>query len=361
MNRLLLWLLAIPAYLRDLSKVLAFRLSLIFDSRKPLFLCEITQYGDMVVNLGNYHILQNKRFKLFIITFLDPSFIQKYVPNAWVMKVPFRVSNGWYWRSLCYLLARPREICLTSPVPNEGSLHFASLLRCEQVAAIDILGEQYEIEQKHRSRFTLFNSFSSKVDKPHVANRALDYYKNFTGIEMSRELYHQFYENLNIDSKGRDVILVPQAGNAYRDMEPTQLMGIIESFSKMDYSVRVLGTRNIVLPETCEDMIGKTNFLEACELIRGASMVIGAETSLIHFAHLIGKPTICLSGGGDYGKFIPWSEKRANLKVVTWNDHSCFGCSWDCEFEVLGLTTAPCIKNIELEAVYQAIQEFSEV
>lgn len=93
------------------------------------------------------------------------------------------------------------------------------------------------------------------------------------------------------------------------------------------------GSKNII------DLTGKTSLLELINIISFAEIVITNETSASHISVATRTPSICLLGGGHYGRFFPYqvdiideSNQKNNTIVVTCKDHSCFGCNWKCKY-----------------------------
>lgn len=79
------------------------------------------------------------------------------------------------------------------------------------------------------------------------------------------------------------------------------------------------------------NMIGKTSILEMIEIIRNAEFVITGDTSAVHFAMATRTKTICIVGGWEYGRFIPYktendedfSEDLLTINAVL----HCYGCN----------------------------------
>lgn len=73
--------------------------------------------------------------------------------------------------------------------------------------------------------------------------------------------------------------------------------------------------------------VGKLNLIESFAVIAGAAFFLGTDSGMWNASYVLGKPSICLYGGGEYGCFqhdAPW------IHYLTVADHSCFGCRWYC-------------------------------
>ena len=81
------------------------------------------------------------------------------------------------------------------------------------------------------------------------------------------------------------------------------------------------------------NMAGKTSLSEAVEIIRKAEFLVGNETSAIHIASAVDTPSICILGGGHFGRFVPYQYKREQFDttpVPVFHPMDCYGCNWIC-------------------------------
>ncbi len=107
------------------------------------------------------------------------------------------------------------------------------------------------------------------------------------------------------------------------------------------------------------DVTGKTSLLEMAGLINDARLVIGNETSPIHLAAAYQKKSVCILGGGHFGRFLPypsedhWNDRTLPIPVFTYKN--CFHCDWKCIYRVPAGSPFPCIGDISVEAVWEAI------
>jgi len=108
------------------------------------------------------------------------------------------------------------------------------------------------------------------------------------------------------------------------------------------------------------NMTGKTNLVNLVVIIRDALFLVGNETSAIHFAAAISKPSFCLLGGGHYGRFMPYdidskTEKPFPIPIIHKMD--CFGCNWQCRYSIKDGEPVPCIEKISVDEVFTIIQD----
>ena len=100
------------------------------------------------------------------------------------------------------------------------------------------------------------------------------------------------------------------------------------------------------------NMTGKTNLVELAVIIKGASFLVGNETSAIHFAAAVSTPAFCILGGGHYGRFIPYDIKiktERPLPVSIIHKMDCFNCNWHCCHPHKKNAPVPCIEKISVK------------
>lgn len=164
-------------------------------------------------------------------------------------------------------------------------------------------------------------------------------------------------------------ILFPGASSPHR-MWPVQYFAeIAETVTKhYGWHMVVCGTRaesqiakSIV--ETsgltgASDLSGRTTLAEFVELVRGARLLVGNETSAVHIAAAVHTPSVCILGGGHYGRFMPYSEVAEGMKPgAIFHRMECFNCNWRCVKPHEPGSCLPCVKKVSVEAVAKAITE----
>jgi ADP-heptose:LPS heptosyltransferase len=158
----------------------------------------------------------------------------------------------------------------------------------------------------------------------------------------------------------KSIILVPGSESPTRQWPPACYAEIVDRF-RTDYpSFRVLlvgseKDRQVAIENSArnglmgvQDLRGETSSLELTQLINGSSLVVGNETGPLHIAIALGVPTVCILGGGHYGRFMPYGDPRYN-QVVT-NRLECFGCDWNCK-----RSRVECIVDISVDKVWKAV------
>jgi ADP-heptose:LPS heptosyltransferase len=104
----------------------------------------------------------------------------------------------------------------------------------------------------------------------------------------------------------------------------------------------------------CEilNMAGRTTLRQLLELIYFSRLVVGNESAGMHLANAVGVKSVCILGGGHFGRFLPYPEvERTNwAKSVTWE---CFGCDWECKFGRGRNEPVKCIDVQSIDLVFE--------
>jgi len=108
------------------------------------------------------------------------------------------------------------------------------------------------------------------------------------------------------------------------------------------------------------NLAGKTSLLALVGIIQKARLVVANDTSAIHIAAAVATPSVCILGGGHYGRFLPYPKRLRHNKAVpmpVYRQMDCFGCNWKCVFSPKGGEVMPCMKEVSVEDVWGAVTE----
>ncbi len=81
---------------------------------------------------------------------------------------------------------------------------------------------------------------------------------------------------------------------------------------------------------------GRTDLPQLASILSASRLVLTNETSAVHIAAACGTPTVCLLGGGHFGRFMPYKvqqSKHRPLPRAVIHSMPCFGCNWECIYE----------------------------
>jgi len=109
------------------------------------------------------------------------------------------------------------------------------------------------------------------------------------------------------------------------------------------------------------DCVGKTSLAELAELLRNAMVVVANDTSAVHIAAAVGTPVLCILGGGNYGRFLPYAVEEQNshgtTPYVVVQPMPCFDCNWQCIYPRKHAEAVKCISDISVEQVWRKLEE----
>lgn len=103
------------------------------------------------------------------------------------------------------------------------------------------------------------------------------------------------------------------------------------------------------------DLAGRTTLAQLVELIRAARLVVGNETGAVHIAASVDTPAISITGGGHYGRFVPYPPEHSGPLVAA-QPMSCFFCDWTCVYPLDDGAPAPCITAVSVDAVWSQVE-----
>ncbi len=175
--------------------------------------------------------------------------------------------------------------------------------------------------------------------------------------------------SLDVNRNERNgVIIFPGAGVSKRGWEPSNFAALIRLIMQNSTQpVFVTGgpaekaigdylTENLP-PGSFTNLIGKTSLPELIELTGSAALIISNESSAIHIAAATGTPSICILGGGHYGRFAPYPDHMAFKPVCVYEKMPCYFCDWFCKFKTEENEPFPCLGNIPLSEVWRSTKE----
>ena len=106
------------------------------------------------------------------------------------------------------------------------------------------------------------------------------------------------------------------------------------------------------------NIAGKTSLPEFVEIIRGAKLLIGNDTSAVHISAAVSTPSVCILGGGHFGRFMPYGEAVDGVKpIAVYARMNCFGCNWICIKNYEPNLCVPCIAAVSVEDVRSAAKK----
>jgi len=98
------------------------------------------------------------------------------------------------------------------------------------------------------------------------------------------------------------------------------------------------------------NLAGHTSLRQLAALFDFCHLFIGNDTGPLHIAAARGTPTLCIMGGGHFGRFYPYGDLRKHRVIHKWMP--CYHCDWHCIYN-----TTRCIEKISVKSVWEVAQQ----
>lgn len=115
----------------------------------------------------------------------------------------------------------------------------------------------------------------------------------------------------------------------------------------------------LVSPISVTDLSGKTSLLELVELIRNATAVVTNDSSPAHIAAATNTPSVCILGGGHFGRFLPYILETKTMRpspLIINHVMNCYGCNWQCVYPLEIRAPVACIGKVSVLNVSTALR-----
>ena len=163
------------------------------------------------------------------------------------------------------------------------------------------------------------------------------------------------------------VVIFPGASWPGRQWPTSNFEALVDNLTNRGYFCVVAGSAsdsslakemNVGLNSLFLDLTGKTSIMELGGLIQGATLLITNETSAAHIGSATGTPTICIIGGGHFGRFLPYiGLKNPPPMKMVYVKMDCFGCNWNCTQGYSGVGPVPCVDGITISQVMREVDD----
>lgn len=159
------------------------------------------------------------------------------------------------------------------------------------------------------------------------------------------------------------VVMFPGALNAIK-MWPAERFAQLADHITANYGARILlcgstsdrerGERICALTSAPPaSVIGDTTLPELAAVLRLSSLYVGNDSGPLHIAAAVDTPTVCILGGGHFGRFLPYGDSNKHRTV--YKEMSCYHCNWNCIHE-----TVRCVQEISCDDVWRETQRMVE-
>lgn len=102
------------------------------------------------------------------------------------------------------------------------------------------------------------------------------------------------------------------------------------------------------------NLAGETNFEEMLSLVANCFMVFTNDTSTVHLAVALKKPSLCVVGGGQFGVAVDYGYRDINKWVYKKTD--CFFDNWHCCRGLRGNVPSKCVDAVSVNDVMSTLK-----
>lgn len=210
--------------------------------------------------------------------------------------------------------------------------------------------------------------YTQLLTLPAVIKFEFDRYKYFFSSILSEELYIERPFSPVTDGAQNGIIVFPGAGVSKRCWEREKFLEIIKRIIQTTpHTITLAGGEGDIeagnwltnrLPaHRVLNKIGQTSLTELAGLIGNSQLLICNETSAIHIAVAIQTPSVCILGGGHFGRFAPYPQGMKHAPVCIYKKMDCFNCNWECIYKIAQNETFPCISAVNTDLVWAAVKK----
>lgn len=286
-------------------------------------------------------------------------------------------GNLFYRTKMLLLIAR-----IGADVGIQTSYSRTILLRDSLVRATKAkarIGSSCNLENIKKWEINLSNSWYTKIldTTPGLINE-IDRNNEFL-LGLGIEQKDPFYFDIPVFSKSKHVnnfdgnyfIIFPGA-SWYGRRWPIESFAVVANLISKKYNLKIMicgggddvdiadDLIKLLVKDDVINMTGITTVLELIELIRGAKILIANETSAIHIASAVNTKSVCVLGGGHFGRFMPSTAEKKESQVSVFKNMDCFNCNWNCIYTIKKNNPAPCVLNVCQDDVILAVNKLMD-
>lgn len=172
--------------------------------------------------------------------------------------------------------------------------------------------------------------------------------------EASASFADNFFKENNLDP-GKTVVVYPFDDDGIkRNLNIEYLSGSLSQYNLVFLSTEAVDDKinntiqQLNNAERVFNLIGKTTILQSAALTKKAAFAVSAGAAGGHIACAVNTRNIVLEGGGQFGRFFPYS-KQTSLIVLPLD---CFGCNWECKY-----AERYCLTRLDDNFVFEAVSK----
>ena len=197
--------------------------------------------------------------------------------------------------------------------------------------------------------------FSVLSDYPHLTGYPqLDIPEFWLSLEWKEQIFYILVPGTSGSVAGKEWPATFFSDLSTKVFQQTGWKGIICG-AKQEHSLgeQILKQSDVPLQNLC----GQTTLTELAGLLSKSRLTISNDTGVVYLSSAVGTPSVCIVGGGHFGRFVPYPElpEQTNNLIEVFYKMPCYGCNWKCIYQIKEGEPAPCIANISVDTVWENI------
>lgn len=344
--------------------------------KHEIVILKIDAFGDFLLWLYTAHAIKHaysdKRITLIVSENLV-SFASQF--PFWDQIIPFNPTRYKFeprYR-LTTISAFSQLNCdkILNPVRSRSHLNdeLVNLISSQEVIGFEADGFNSSIVQANKSNY-LYTKLVS-IEGPYAFE--LSSLKIFNDAILACESFKSPINHLSIDHKAQvdhDYYLIfPSSGWYGRNWPIGNFVQLIDKIYSQYCLIPVISGMQCDAPiaeeiaKQCSVPVtlatGKYTISSLASIIQKSKFVVGNESGPVHYSAMLNTPSVCILGGGHFGRFMPYPPSHLYKAPITCHfPMPCFNCNWHCHHEDYQVNLAvPCIRNVSVLSVFDAISK----
>jgi ADP-heptose:LPS heptosyltransferase len=109
-------------------------------------------------------------------------------------------------------------------------------------------------------------------------------------------------------------------------------------------------------PGNLVNLTGQTTLQQLVQKVVSAMLVIGNDSSAIHMAVAVDTPSVCITGGGHFDRFVPYPVGFTGAPLCVYQKLDCYNCNWNCIYQTDADDRYPCVSIITVDMAWQVVK-----
>ena len=279
-------------------------------------------------------------------------------------------SRLWYRRETLRRIRSLNAVVAIQPTYSSDIYLGDSLVRAS--AAKERIGFTGDLSNSNLfkawlSRRWYTRRISASLEPKHELERNAEFLGELFGVPHQSQMPQL---SIGFDTKpcGDYFVVVPGAGRTLKEWPLSSFVAVLNQI-QMQWGWHALiigGSKDEFLGSKLQqhatghvkNLAGKQSLSEVARLLKDARLVISNDTGAAHMATAMKVTTICILGGGHYGRFMPYPKSihPENLAVVH-HHMPCYSCNWGCIYSISEHDAAPCVSKVTPESVLDMVDQ----